>query len=298
MAATDVAITPAAAGWETGTGRLRARRIRSGIMVGLAWVAIAAAVVPLVSILVWVLIQGLPALNISFFTQVPGPPDDPNTGFANGIVGTLEMLLIASLIAVPVGIAAGIYVSEFGGSKFNTFVRFSTDVLSGVPSITIGVFVYAALVTRMGTFSGWAGGIALALIMLPLIIRTTEEMLKLVPHSVREASLALGAPVWRTTLAYALPAAAAGLVTGMLLAMARAAGETAPLLFTALGNNQWNLDPGQPMAALPLQVYFGAQSAYEIQRQQAWGGALVLVAMVLITSILSRLALRRVSVRG
>jgi phosphate transport system permease protein len=274
-------------------GRLRARRLVNRVMLGLATVAILVAVVPLVLLLAWVAIQGVPALNIDFFTRLPGSPDDPHTGFANGIVGTLILLAIASAISIPVGIGAGIYLSEFGGNKTNTVLRFATDVLSGVPSITIGVFVYAWLVQPTRTFSAWAGGVALALIMVPLIIRSTEEMLRLVPHSIREAALALGAPMWRTVLGYALPAALPGVITGILLAMARAAGETAPLLFTALGNNQWSTSLNEPVAALTLQVYFGAQSAYEIQKQQAWGGALVLVGMILITSILSRLATRR-----
>jgi phosphate transport system permease protein len=262
-------------------------------MLGLAGLSILVAVVPLILVLFWVAVQGFPALNLDFFTKLPGPPDDPHTGFANGIVGTLVLIAIAGLISVPVGIGAGIYLSEFGGSKFNTLIRFATDVLSGVPSISIGVFAYAWLVQPTKTFSAWAGGIALALIMIPLIVRSTEEMLRLVPHSIREAALALGAPVWRTVLRYALPVALPGVITGILLAMARAAGETAPLLFTALGNNQWSTNLNQPVAALTLQVYFGAQSAYEIQKQQAWAGALVLVSMVLITSLLSRLATRR-----
>jgi phosphate transport system permease protein len=266
-------------------------------MLTLAVLSIVVALVPLLLLLSWIAIQGFPALNLDFFTKLPGPPDDPHTGFANGIVGTLILLGIASLISVPVGIGGGIYLSEFGGSKMNTLIRFATDVLSGVPSITIGVFVYAWLVQPTKTFSAWAGGIALALLMLPVIIRSTEEMLRLVPQSVREAALALGAPVWRTVLSYALPAALPGVITGALLAMARAAGETAPLLFTALGNNQWSTNLNEPVAALPLQVYFGAQSAYEVQKQQAWGGALVLVGLVLITSILSRLATRRLHAR-
>jgi phosphate transport system permease protein len=278
--------------WAATDRRLQIRRLINRLMLGLAGLSILAAIVPLVFVLFWVAIQGFPALNLDFFTKLPGPPDDPHTGFANGIVGTLVLIAIASLISVPVGIGAGIYLSEFGGSKFNTAIRFATDVLSGVPSISIGVFAYAWLVQPTKTFSAWAGGIALALIMIPLIVRSTEEMLRLVPHSIREAALALGAPVWRTVLRYALPVAFPGVITGILLAMARAAGETAPLLFTALGNNQWSTNLNQPIAALTLQVYFGAQSAYEIQKQQAWAGALVLVSMVLVTNLLSRLATR------
>jgi phosphate transport system permease protein len=290
----EIKVRATRVGWAEAEGHLRTRRALNLLMIGVFGLCTVAAVVSLMFILGWVALQGMPALNVDFFTRLPGPPDDPHTGFANGIVGTLVLVGIAGAISVPVGIGAGIYLSEFGGSRFNTIIRFATDVLSGVPSITIGVFVYTWLVRPTRTFSALAGGTALALIMLPLIIRSTEEMLRLVPRSIREAALALGAPVWRTILSYTLPAALPGVITGILLAMARAAGETAPLLFTALGNNQWSFSLTEPMAALPLQVYFGAQSAYEIQKQQAWGGALVLVALVLITSISSRLVVRRI----
>ena len=280
--------------WAVPDLRLRRRRWANRLMLSLASLAIGLTVGPLVFVLGWVAVQGLPALNLDLFTRLPGPPDDPHTGFANGIVGTAILIGIASLISVPVGVGAGIYLAEFGSARLPTVIRFATDVLSGVPSITIGVFTYAVLVQPTRTFSALAGGVALALIMVPLIIRTTEDMLRLVPQSVREAALALGAPVWRTVLGYALPAALPGVITGSLLAMARAAGETAPLLFTALGNQQWSVSPTEPIAALTLQVYFGAQSAYAIQRQQAWAGALVLVVMILAAGILSRLALRRI----
>jgi phosphate transport system permease protein len=273
-------------------GALQGRRARSLVMSGLFWAATGAAVIPLVAVLLWVFLQGLPALNVAFFTRLPGPPDDPNQGVANAIVGTLELLGIAALISVPVGLGAGIYIAEFGGSRTNTVLRFATDVLSGVPSITIGVFVYALLVLPMQQFSALAGGVALALVMLPLIIRTTEEMLRLVPGSIREAALALGAPTWRTILRYALPAALPGIVTGGLLALARAAGETAPLLFTALGNNQRNRGLTEPIDALTLKVYFYAGQAYDVWRQIAWAGAVVLTLLVLVTSVLARLATR------
>jgi phosphate transport system permease protein len=275
-----------------GPANFQARRARSAIMSTLIWLAVAATMVPLAAVLIWVFAQGLPALNVDFFTKLPGPPDDPNQGVANAIVGTLQLLGIASLISVPVGVGAGIYISEFGGSRYNTVLRFATDVLSGVPSITIGVFVYALVVIPMQRFSLLAGGLALALVMLPILIRTTEEMLRLVPGSVREAALALGAPMWRTVLRYALPAALPGIVTGGLLAMARAAGETAPLLFTALGNNQWNTGLTQPVDALTLKVYFYAGQAYDVWRREAWAGAVVLTLMILITSILARVATR------
>lgn len=273
-------------------GVLQRRRARSLVMSGLFWAATVAAVIPLLAVLLWVFLQGLPALNVAFFTQLPGPPDDPNQGVANAIVGTLELLGIAGLISVPIGVGAGIYIAEFGGSRYNTILRFATDVLSGVPSITIGVFVYALVVLPMKQFSALAGGVALALVMLPLLIRTTEEMLRLVPGSIREAALALGAPMWRTILRYALPAALPGIITGGLLAMARAAGETAPLLFTALGNNQWNRGLTEPIDALTLKVYFYAGQAYDVWRQISWAGAVVLTLLVLVTSVLARLATR------
>jgi phosphate transport system permease protein len=284
--------TPTAPRLRRAPGALQRRRARSLVMSGLFWAATGAAVIPLVAVLLWVFLQGLPALNVAFFTRLPGPPDDANQGVANAIVGTLELLGIAALISVPVGLGAGIYIAEFGGSRTNTVLRFATDVLSGVPSITIGVFVYALLVLPMQQFSALAGGVALALVMLPLIIRTTEEMLRLVPGSIREAALALGAPTWRTILRYALPAALPGIVTGGLLALARAAGETAPLLFTALGNNQRNRGLTEPIDALTLKVYFYAGQAYDVWRQIAWAGAVVLTLLVLVTSVLARLATR------
>lgn len=277
---------------QTGPPTFQARRVRSALMTGLFYAAMIVSMVPLLAVLLWVFVQGLPALNLDFFTKLPGPPDDPHQGVANAIVGTLQLLGIASLISVPLGIGAGIYIAEFGGSRYNTVLRFATDVLSGVPSITIGVFVYALVVLPMRGFSMLAGGIALALVMLPILIRTTEEMLRLVPGSIREAALALGAPAWKTILRYALPVALPGIVTGALLAMARAAGETAPLLFTALGNNQWNTGVTQPVDALTLKVYFYAGQAYDTWRGEAWAGALVLTLMILITSILARLATR------
>ena len=273
-------------------GVLQRRRARSLVMSGLFWAATIAAVIPLLAVLLWVFVQGLPALNVAFFTKLPGPRDDPNQGVANAIAGTLELLGIAGLIAVPIGVGAGIYIAEFGGSRYNTILRFATDVLSGVPSITIGVFVYAVIVLPMKQFSALAGGVALALVMLPLLIRTTEEMLRLVPGSIREAALALGAPTWRTILRYALPAALPGIITGGLLALARAAGETAPLLFTALGNNQWNRGLTEPIDALTLKVYFYAGQAYDVWRQISWAGAVVLTLLVLVTSVLARLATR------
>ncbi len=288
-----VAGTGAVRDLRRGPANFQARRVRSSVMLGLIYAAVVATLIPLLTVLTWVFIQGLPALNWDFFTQLPGPADDPHQGVANSIVGTVQLLGIASLISVPLGVGAGIYISEFGGSRYNTLLRFATDVLSGVPSITIGVFVYALVVLPMRSFSMLAGGIALALVMLPILIRTTEEMLRLVPGSVREAALALGAPMWKTIMRYALPAALPGIVTGGLLAMARAAGETAPLLFTALGNNQWNTGITQPVDALTLKVFFYAGQPYEVWRRESWGGAVVLTLMILITSILARVATNR-----
>jgi phosphate transport system permease protein len=289
--ATQSAVAPRPVGQATVS--FQARRVRNRIMEGLFVLATIIALIPLVAVLSWVFVQGITALNLDFFTKLPGPPDDPQQGVANGIVGTLQLLGLAGLLSIPVGVGAGIYISEFGGSRFNTILRFATDVLSGVPSITLGVFVYALIVLPMKQFSWFAGGGVLALVMLPIIIRTTEEMLRLVPSAIREAALALGAPMWRTVLRYALPAALPGIVTGGLLAMARAAGETAPLLFTALGNQLWNTGLFQPIDALTLKVFTYSGSAYDIWRRESWGGALVLTLMILLTSILTRVATRR-----
>lgn len=274
------------------------RRIRDRLSVVLAALSVLAAMLPLGSILLWVARQGLGAINWEFLTQPPRPVGEPGGGMANAIVGTVQLVTAAGLMAVPVGVMAGVYLSEFGNTRLAEWVRALTDALTGVPSIVVGIFAYAVVVRPMGHFSGWAGSFALAVLMLPLVVRTTEEMVRLVPHSIREASLALGIPLWRTVLRVVLPAAWPGILTGVLLALARVAGETAPLLFTVLGNNHWHRSFNEPIAALPLQIYAYAKSPYEEWHRQAWGAALVLVALVLLTSILARLATSRRVGRG
>ncbi|WP_324715410.1 phosphate ABC transporter permease PstA [Carboxydochorda subterranea] len=274
------------------------RRLRDRLSVVLSMAAVAVAVIPLGSILLWVARQGLSAIDWEFLTSLPKPVGEPGGGMANAIVGTVQLVTFAGVMAVPVGVLAGVFLSEFGNTRLAEWVRAITDALTGVPSIVVGIFAYTVLVRPTGHFSGWAGSFALAVLMLPVVTRTTEEMIRLVPHSIREASLALGVPMWRTVLSVIIPSALPGIVTGVLLALARVAGETAPLLFTALGNRFWPRSFNEPVAALPLQLYVYAKSPYEDWHRQAWGAALVLVGMVLVTSILARLATARTAGRG
>lgn len=264
------------------------RRITNLVMLGFCLLCLAVAVIPLVSVLGYVIFKGAPALNLDFFTQLPKPVGEMGGGMANAIVGTLTILGLACLIAIPVGILAGVYLAEFGRGRLSSVVRFLTDVLTGIPSIIIGIFVYGLIVLPMQRFSAIAGAVALAVIMIPTVTRTTEEMLRLVPRSLREASWALGIPRWRTIVSVIIPAASGGIVTGILLAAARAAGETAPLLFTALGNRFWQAGLDQPIAALPLQIFAYAISPYDDWHAQAWAGALVLTLLILIISIAVR----------
>jgi phosphate transport system permease protein len=254
------------------------------------------AVVVLCLILGHVLIQGISALSPDFFTQSPLPPGEVGGGVGPAILGTLEMLLVASLIGVPLGIAAAIFLAEFqqGPSHFARTVSFTIDLIAGLPSIVIGVFVWAWLVRNVvGTYNGFAGGVALAVIMIPIVARTVQETLLLVPDALREASLALGIPRWKTILHVVLPSASAGVITAVVLSMARAGGETAPLLLTALGNQFFNLDLFQPMAALPVQIYQYARSPYVDWHAKAWGGALVLIALIACLSAATRWAVGR-----
>ncbi len=274
------------------TSNYARRRITNTIMLGLFGAATLVAVVVLFGVLGFVLVQGGSALNLDFFTKLPKPVGEPGGGMANAIVGTLILLAIASVIALPVGIGAGVYLSEFGGGRLGTGVRFVTDVLTGIPSITIGIFAYTVVVLPMRGFSAVAGGLALAIIMIPTVTRATEEIMKLVPGALREAALALGVPYWKTVLRVVIPSAMGGIITGAMLAVARAGGETAPLLFTAFGNRFWSLDPMKPIAALPLQVYTYAVSPYDDWRAQAWAGAFVLVGIVLIISLAARFLVR------
>ncbi|MFL5483058.1 MAG: phosphate ABC transporter permease PstA [Gemmatimonadaceae bacterium] len=270
----------------------RSRHIVSGGMIGLTYVAAALATLPLLLILLHLVRKGASSLSLDFFTRMPQPVGEVGGGMANAIVGTLVLIGIASLIGLPVGIGAGLHLAEKRSTRLAHTVRFLSDVLNGLPSIVVGIFAWEFLVKPVGHFSALAGGIALGTMMIPLVTRTTEEMLKVVPNSLREAALALGYQRWRTSLSIVLRTAMAGIATGALVAVARIAGETAPLLFTAFGNQFWSLSPGQPIAALPLQIFTYAVSPYDEWHRLAWAGALVLIAMVLVISILARLVTR------
>jgi phosphate transport system permease protein len=252
------------------------------------------AVLVLVLILLHVTVNGLPALNLAFFTERPRPAGEVGGGVAPAIIGTLEMLAIASLIGVPIGIGTAIYLAEYGRGTFAYAVSFLIDLVAGLPSIVIGVFVWAWLVRHVvGHYNGFAGGVALAVIMIPIVTRTVEETLRLVPDPLREASLGLGIPRWKTILKVVLPTARAGIITGVVLSVARAGGETAPLLLTALGNQFMNLDLLQPVAALPVQIYTYARSPYPDWQTKAWGAALILITLIGALSLLSRWAVTR-----
>jgi phosphate transport system permease protein len=252
------------------------------------------AVLVLLLILVYVAINGLPALNLAFFTERPLPPGEVGGGVMPAIVGTLEMLAVASLIGVPIGMGTAIYLAEYGRGTFARTVSFLIDLVAGLPSIVIGVFVWAWLVRHfVGSYNGLAGGVALAIIMIPIVTRTVEETLRLVPDPLREASLGLGIPRWKTIMRIVLPTARAGIITGVVLSVARAGGETAPLILTALGNQFFSLNLLQPMAALPVQIYTYARSPYPDWQVKAWGAALILIALIGTLSLLSRWAVSR-----
>ena len=272
----------------------RLRAVTNLVVIGACVLAACLVVLPLVLIMGYLLANGVAGLNLAFFTHMPKPVGEAGGGMANAIVGTLLVVGTAALMALPLGIAAGVYLAEYGRGRFSTLVRYTTDVLSGVPSIVVGVVAYGLVVVPMGRFSGLAGSVALAILMLPPIIRATEEMVRLVPQSYRQAALALGAPRWKTTQQIVLPAAKAGIVTAGMLAVARAAGETAPLLFTALGNRFWSLRMDQPIATLPVFIYDYAKAPYTDWNRQAWTGAIVLVLIVTVISLLLRLTVRRV----
>ena len=271
---------------------LARRRGVSLVMVTLTCIAAAIAVVPLLVILAYLLKQGASALSLDFFTSMPKPVGEEGGGMANAIVGTLMLLGIASLVGLPVGIGAGLYLAERRGTQLANLVRFLADVLNGLPSIVMGIFAWQFLVRPFGHFSALAGGAAIGAMMIPLVTRTTEEMVRTVPQSLREAALALGYPRWRTSLQIVLRTALGGIVTGVLVAVARIAGETAPLLFTAFGNSFWSTNLGQPIAALPLQIFTYAISPYDDWHAQAWAGALVLIALVLVISLIARFVTR------
>ena len=268
------------------------RRVTDHAMTGVAILTVIVVLVPLVAIFGYLLVRGLASVNWAFLTQTPKPPGEVGGGVANGIVGSGMILGIASLLGVPLGIGAGIYLAEYGRNRLGDAVRFTADVLNGVPSIVIGIVAYAIVVLRWH-FSALAGGVALAIMMVPTISRTTEEMLLLVPQALREAAYGLGIPRWRTTLSITLRSATSGVITGVMLAFARVAGETAPLLFTTLGNEFWNLRLDQPTAALPLQVFNYAKSPYDDWHRQAWAGALVLILLIVSAIAAVRYAVRR-----
>ena len=271
------------------------RRVTDHLMTGVAVLTVALVLVPLVAIFSYVVYRGIGSLNWAFLTQTPKPVGETGGGMANAFVGSVFILGLASVIGVPFGIGAGIYLAEFGRNRFGAAIRFTADVLNGVPSIVIGIVAWAIMVRGHG-FSALAGGVALSIMMVPTICRTTEEMLLLVPQALREASYGLGVPRWRTTLSITLRTATSGIITGVMLAFARVAGETAPLLFTTLGNQFWNLKANEPTAALPLQIFVYANSPYDDWHRLAWAGSLVLIILIVSSVAAVRYAVRRGSV--
>jgi len=255
-----------------------------GLSVGAAFLTLA----PLALIFAFLLIRGASSVNLSFFTQLPKPVGEPGGGMANAIVGSLILIGMAACGGLPLGILGGIYMAESRDRRLPHAVRFLADVLNGVPSIVIGIFAYTIVVLPMRRFSALAGGVALGIIMLPIVLRTTEEMVRLVPASLREAALALGIPEWKMLLRIVLPAARAGIITGVMVAVARIAGETAPLLFTAFGNRFWQHGLDQPIAALPLQIFSYAISPFDDWHRQAWAGALILIAAIFLATLVVR----------
>jgi phosphate transport system permease protein len=270
------------------------RKLLSTLFVGFCALSVLVALVPLALILFYVVSQGIQAINLDFFTHMPQPVGEAGGGMANAIVGTLILTALGSLLAVPVGILSGIYMSEYAGSRFASAIRFAADTLNGVPSIVIGVFVYGIAVLPFKQFSAFAGGLALGIMMIPIIARTTEELLLLVPGTMREGALALGATRARAVFTVVLPSALPGIVTGVVLALARIAGETAPLLFTSFNNRFFTTRLNQPIASLTVQVFTYAIAPYADWHRQAWAGALVLVTMVFVCSVLARLTTRRI----
>ena len=268
------------------------RKLVDAAVRGLCLLATVAALIPLGLVLFYVTSRGIGGLDWAFFTELPKPVGETGGGMANALLGTLELVGLACLFGIPPGVLAGVYLAEFGKHRFAKLVRFSADVMSGVPSITIGIFVYTLIVLRTKSFSAYAGGVALAVLMLPTVTRTTEELLRLVPEALREAALGLGVPKWRATLSVVLRIVVLGIATGIMLAIARVAGETAPLLFTAFNNAFWPTGLAQPTASLPVQIYTYAVSPYDDWHQKAWAAALVLIGMVLVLNVSARVLVR------
>ena len=279
--------------------RARVRALTDGTVTALAILATVIVVAPLVAIFIYLIYKGASSLNLAFFTQIPKPEGESGGGMANAIVGSAVLLGIASIIGVPIGIGGGIFLAEFGrGTKLANAIRFTADVLNGVPSIVMGLAAYSLIVVPQGNFSALSGGVALGIMMVPTVCRTTEEMLLMVPHAVREAALGLGIPNWRSVLAITVKTASPGIITGCMLAFARVAGETAPLLFTALGNSFWSTSLNRPIAALPLQIYIYANGPYDDQHRLAWAGALVLIALIVVAVSLVRYVTSRGVLKG
>jgi len=271
---------------------MRYRRLMNRFAACLAGACMIALLVPLVLILGYLITKGITAINIDFFTQLPKPVGELGGGMANAIVGSIVLVALASVFGLPIGVLTGLYLAEHGHSRLGSTVRFCADVLNGVPSIVVGIFAYTLVVLPMKGFSAYAGGIALGVIMLPIIARTTEEMICLVPSSLREAALALGVPMWRTTIWVVLRTARSGIITGIMLAVSRVAGETAPLLFTAFGNQYWQSGLRGPISSLPVQIFTYAISPFDDWHRQAWAGALVLTMLISLTSLSVRLVTR------
>ena len=290
------------------TGKTRAgiRMIVDRMVTGLAVLATILVVAPLVAIFVYLLIKGASSLNLDFFTKVPKPPGEVGGGMANAIVGSAVLLGLASIIGIPIGIGGGIYLAEFGrGTKLANGIRFTADVLNGVPSIVMGMAAYALIVAPhipffpfMGHFSAFAGGVALGIMMIPTVTRTTEEMLLMVPNAIREAALGLGVPNWRSVLSITVRTASPGIITGCMLAFARVAGETAPLIFTVLGNSFWSTSLNGPIDALPLRIYLFALSPYDDWHRMAWAGSLVLIVLIVLSVALVRFVTSRGVLKG
>jgi phosphate transport system permease protein len=268
------------------------RKIKSALASAIAFISAVLVIAPLGLVFFHLVVNGASSLNWDFFTKLPAPVGVVGGGMANAIVGSLELLALAGVIGIPIGVLGGVYLAEYGSARINSVLRFLADVLNGVPSITWGVVVYGLVVLRFKGFSAYAGGLALGLIMIPLILRTTEEVILLVPNGYREAALALGVSRWKTIVHIVMKTASKGIITGILLALARVGGETAPLLFTAFGNRFWNHSLSQPIAALPLQIFTYAISPYDDWHRQAWAGALVLVTGVFCVNVLVRILTR------